>query len=117
VYLLVVIQRCPTLDVSTCVEVEGTYYCRGLTARRVRGGYLAYAPSPLPGCAPLRYVYKVRCDFDHLLGVAVPDSTPTRYTLRVGGATVRYFPASKVAIIFAKTPSDAKAVVTLCRPP
>jgi len=116
VYLLVVIQRRPSLDVSTCVEVEGTYYCRGLTARRV-GGFLAYAPALLPGCTPLRYVYKARCDLDHLLGVAVPDSTPTRYTLRVGDATVRYFPAAKVAIIFAKTPSEAEAVVAQCRPP
>jgi len=117
VYLLVVIQRCPSLDVSTCVEVEGTYYCRGLTARRVRGGFLAYAPSLLPGCAPLRYVYKVRCDLDHLLGVAVPDSTPTRYTLRIKGVTVRYFPAAKVAIIFAKTPTEAEAVAPQCRTP
>jgi len=117
VYLLVVIQRCPTLDVSTCVEAEGTYYCRGYTARRVGGGFLAYAPVLLPSCAPLRYVYKARCDLDHLLGEAVPDSTPTRYTLRVGGATVRYFPAAKVAIIFAKTPSDAEAVAKQCRPP
>ena len=116
-YLLVVIQQCPSLDVSTCVEVEGTYYCRGYTARRVRGGYLAYAPALLPGCEPLRYVYKARCDLDHLLGEAVPDSTPTRYTLRIGGATVRYFPAAKVAIIFAKTPSDAEAVAAQCRPP
>jgi len=105
------------LDVSTCVEVEETYYCRGYTARRVRDGYLAYAPSPLPGCAPLRYVYKARCDLDHLLDKAVPDSTPTRYTLRVGGATVRYFPAARVAIIFAKAPSEAEAVVAQCRPP
>jgi len=117
VFLLVVIQRCPSLDVSACVEVEGTYYCRGLTARRVRGGFLAYAPSPLPGCEPLRYVYKARCDLDHLLGVAVPDSTPTRYTLRIRGVTVRYFPAAKVAIIFAKTPTEAEAVATQCRPP
>jgi len=117
VYLLVVIERCPSLDVSMCVEVEGTYYCRGFTARRVRGGYLAYAPSPLPGCAPLRYVYKARCDLDHLLDKAVPDSTPTRYILRVGDATVRYFPTAKVAIIFAKTPSEAKAVAAQCRPP
>jgi len=113
----VVIQRCPTLDVSTCVEVEGTYYCRGLTARRVGGGYLAYAPSPLPGCTPLRYVYKVRCDLDHLLGEALPDSTPTRYTLRIRGVTVRYFPAARVAIIFANTPSEAEAVVAQCRSP
>jgi len=117
VYLLVVIQRCPSLDVSTCVEVEGTYYCRGYTARRVGGGFLAYAPLPLPGCEPLRYVYKVHCDLSHLLGVAVPDSTPTRYTLRVGDATVRYFPAARVAIIFAKTPSEAEAVAALCRTP
>jgi len=117
VFLLVVIQRCPTLDISACAEVEGTYYCRGLTARRVRGGFLAYAPSPLPGCAPLRYVYKARCDLSHLLGEAVPDSTPTRYTLRIGGATVRYFPSAKVAIIFAKTPSEAEAVATQCRQP
>jgi len=117
VYLLVVIQRCPSLDVSTCVEVEGTYYCRGLTARRVRGRFLAYAPSPLPGCEPLRYVYKVHCDLSHMLDKAVPDSTPTRYTLRIMGATVRYFPAARVAIIFAKTPSDAEAVATQCRPP
>jgi len=117
VYLLVVIQRCPTLDISTCVEVEGTYYCRGFTARRVGGGYLAYAPALLPGCTSLRYVYKVRCDLDHLLEMAVPDSTPTRYTLRIGGATVRYFPAARVAIIFAKTPSEAEAVAKQCRPP
>jgi len=117
VFLLVVIQRCPTLEVSTCVEVEGTYYCRGYTARRVGGGYLAYAPSPLPGCAPLRYVYKARCDLDHLLGETVPDSTPTRHTLRFGGATVRYFPSAKVAIIFAKTPTEAEAIVALCRQP
>jgi len=117
VYLLVVFQRCPTLDVSTCVEVEGTYYCRGLTARRVGGGFLAYAPSPLPGCEPLRYVYKAHCDLDHLLDKAVPDSTPTRYTLRVGGATVRYFPAARVAIIFAKAPGDTEAVAALCRTP
>jgi len=116
-FLLVVIQRCLSLDVSTCVEVEGTYYCRGFTARRVRSGYLAYASALLPGCAPLRYVYKVRCDLDHLLAEAVPDSTPTRYTLRVGDATVRYFPAAKVTIIFAKTPSDAEAVATQRRPP
>jgi len=117
VYLLVVIQRCPTLDVSACVEVEGTYYCRRLTARRVGGGFLAYAPSLLPGCTPLRYVYKARCDLDHLLGEALPDFSPTRYTLHVGDVTVRYFPASKVAIIFAKTPSDAETVAALCRPP
>jgi len=117
VFLLVVIQRCTSLDVSACVEVEGTYYCRGHTARRVGGGYLAYAPSPLPGCAPLRYVYKARCDLDHLLGEAVPDSTPTRYTLRIKGVTVRYFPAAKVAIIFAKTPSEAEAVAAQCRSP
>jgi len=116
-YLLMVIQRCPSLDVSTCVEVDGTYYCRGLTARRVRGGYLAYASSSLPGCESLRYVYKVRCDLDHLLAEALPDSTPTRYTLRIGGATVRYFPAARVAIIFAKTPAEAEAVAALCRPP
>jgi len=116
VYLLVVIQRCPSLDVSTCVEVEGTYYCRGFTARRVRDGYLAYAPLPLSGCTSLRYVYKVRCDLSHMLDKAVPDSTPTRYTLRVGGVTVRYFPAAKVAIIFAKTPSEAEAVAAQCRP-
>jgi len=78
---------------------------------------LAYAPSPLPGCEPLRYVYKAHCDLDHLLGEALPDSTPTRYTLRIRGVTVRYFPAAKVAIIFAKTPSEADAVATLCRPP
>jgi len=117
VYLLVVIQRCPSLDVSKCVEVEGTYYCRGYTARRVGGGFLAYASALLPGCEPLRYVYKVRCDLDHLLGEAVPDSTPTRYTLRVEDATVRYFPAARVAIIFAKTPGEAEAVASLCRPP
>jgi len=117
VFLLVVIQRCPSLDVSTCVEVEGTYYCRGLTARRVGGGFLAYAPSLLPGCAPLRYVYKVHCDLSHMLDKAVPDSTPTRYTLRVGGAAVRYFPAAKVAIIFAKTSTEAEAVATQCRLP
>ena len=116
-YLLVVIQRCPSLDVSTCVEVEGTYYCRRLTARRVGGGFLAYAPALLPGCMPLRYVYKARCDLDHLLAEALPDSTPTRYTLRIRGVTVRYFPAAKVAIIFAKTPSEAEAVATQCRPP
>jgi len=117
VFLLVVIQRCPTLDVSTCVEVEGTYYCRGLTARRVRGGFLAYAPALLPGCEPLRYVYKARCDLSHMLGEAVPDSTPIRYTLRIKGVTVRYFPAAKVTIIFAKTPGDAEAVATQCRTP
>jgi len=76
---------------------------------------LAYAPALLPGCAPLRYVYKVRCDLDHLLGVAMPDSTPTRYTLRIKGVTVRYFPAAKVAIIFAKTPSETEAIQ--CRTP
>jgi len=76
----------------------------------------AYAPALLPGCAPLRYVYKVRCNLDHLLAEAVPDSTPTRYTLRIKGVTVRYFPASKVVIIFAKTPSEAEAVATQCRP-
>jgi len=117
VYLLVVIQRCPSLDASTCVEVEGTYYCRGYTARRVGSGYLAYAPSPLPGCEPLRYVYKARCDLSHMLGEALPDSTPIRYTLRIKGVTVRYFPAAKVAVIFAKTPSEAEAVAALCRPP
>jgi len=117
VFLLVVIQRCPALDVSKCVEVEGTYYCRGLTARRVGGGFLAYAPSSLPGCTPLRYVYKARCDLDHLLGEALPDATPTRYTLRIGDATVRYFPAARVAVIFAKTPSDVEAVATQCQPP
>jgi len=115
-YPLVVIQRCPALDVSTCVKAEGTYCCRGLTARRVRGGFLAYTPALLPGCTPLRYVYKARCDLDHLLGVAVPDSTPTRYTLRIGDAAVRYFPAAKVAIIFAKTPTEAEAVATQCKP-
>jgi len=62
-------------------------------------------------------VYKARCDLDHLLGEAVPDSTPTRYTLRIGGATMRYFPAAKVAIIFAKTPSEAEAIVTQCKLP
>jgi len=105
------------LDVSACVEVEGTYYCRGLTARSVRDGYLAYAPSPLPGCTPLRYVYKAHCDLSHMLDKALPDSTPTRYTLRIKGVTVRYFPAAKVAIIFAKTPSDAEAVAAQCEPP
>jgi len=52
-----------------------------------------------------------------LLDSAVPDSSPTRYTLRVGSAAVRYFPAAKVAIIFAKTPSEAEAVAALCKPP
>jgi len=113
----VVIQRCPSLDVSTCVEVEGTHYCRGLAARRVRGGFLAYAPALLPGCEPLRYVYKAHCDLDHLLAEAVPDSTPTRYTLRIKGVTVRYFQSAKVAIIFAKTPDEAEAVAALCRTP
>jgi len=117
VYFLVVIQRCPSLDVSTCIEVEGTYYCRGLMARRVGSGYLAYAPVELPSCTSLRYVYKARCDLSHMLGEALPDSTPIRYTLRIMGATVRYFPAAKVAVIFAKTPSEAEAVAALCRPP
>jgi len=54
---------------------------------------------------------------DHLLGEAVPDSTPTRYTLRIKGVTVRYFPAAKVAIIFAKTPTEAEAVAAQCRSP
>jgi len=62
-------------------------------------------------------VYKAHCDLSHMLDKAVPDSTPTRYTLRIGGATVRYFPAAKVAIIFAKTHSEAEAVTALCRPP
>jgi len=44
-------------------------------------------------------------------------TTPTRYTLCVGDAAVHYFPAAKVAIIFAKTPSDAEAVATQCRLP
>jgi len=39
------------------------------------------------------------------------------HLLRIGGATVRYFPAARVAIIFAKTPSDAEAVEAQCRPP
>jgi len=52
-----------------------------------------------------------------MLDKAVPDSTPTRYTLRIRGATVRYFPAAKAAIIFAKTPSEAEAVATLCQLP
>jgi len=84
---------------------------RGGLVPRVRGGFLAYAPALLPGCEPLRYVYKALCDLDHLLGEAGPDSSPTRYTLRVGGTTVRYFPAARVAIIFAKTPSEAEAVL------
>jgi len=71
VYLLVVIQRRPSLAVSICVEVEDTYYCGEYTARRVRGGYLAYSPALLSGCTPLRYVYKARCDLDHLLGEAL----------------------------------------------
>jgi len=62
----------------------------------------------------LRYVYRVRCDLSHMVDMAVSDSSLTRYTLRIGGVTVRYFPAAKVAIIFAKTPSEAEAVVTLC---
>jgi len=78
---------------------------------------LAYAPSPLPGCAPLRYVYKARCDLSHMLDKALPDSTPTRYTLRIGGAAVRHFSVAKMAIIFAKTPGGAEAVAALCRPP
>jgi len=108
-------RRAPLHSFSKCVE--GTYYCRGLTARRVGSGYLAYAPAPLPGCTPLRYVYKARCDLSHLLGEALPDSTPTKYILRIKGVTVRYFPAAKVAIIFAKTPSEAEAVATQCRQP
>jgi len=79
--------------------------------------FLAYFPVLLSCCVFLRYVYKARCDLSHLLGEALPDSTPTRYTLRVGDATVRYFPSAKVAIIFAKTPSEAEAIVALCRPP
>jgi len=39
------------------------------------------------------------------------------HLLRIGGATVRYSPSARVAIIFAKTPSEAEAVVTQCRPP
>ena len=34
------------------------------------------------------------------------------HLFRIGGATVRYLPSAEV---FAKTPSDAKAVATQCR--
>jgi len=71
----------------------------------------------LPCCVFLRYVYKARCDLGHMLGEAVPDATPTRYTLRVGSITVRYFPTARVAIIFAMTPTEAETVAALCRPP
>jgi len=36
------------------------------------------------------------------------------HLLRIGGAAVRYLPSAEV---FAKTPSDAEAIATQCRPP
>jgi len=93
--------------------VDGTYYCRDFTVRRVGGGFLAYTPALLLGCTPLRHVYKVRCDLNHLLGEAMLDSSPTRYTFRIGGA----LPSGKNGHNLCQNPDNAEAIAALCRPP